>query len=201
MRRRLGLALVVLLACGMLYLLYDQDSGAIELAKVNDESEPDVYGQNVSFNQLHADGSLHYRLRAKVIRQFNSEELTRMTSPELKLLNQQQPPWDIASNLGYIRKRLAPNGSTEEVVFLREDVELIQTRSDQGVITISSDSFYIYPDRQYAETDQDVMIDTAVGRTKAAGLNADLVTGLLKLSSNSNQRVHTIVLPEQFKNP
>jgi lipopolysaccharide export system protein LptC len=201
MLRRLGLALVVVLACGMLYLLRDQEPGAPETTTTNNEQEPDVYGQNVSFNQLHADGTLHYRLRATSIRQFNSEELTRMTSPELKLLNPQEPPWDIASKLGYIRTRLSPNGDAEEVVFLREEVELIQTRADQGVVTLSSESFYIYPDRQYAETDQDVIIDTAVGRTKAAGLKADLETGVIRLSSNSNQRVHTIVLPEQFKNP
>ena len=200
MLRRLGLALVILTAAGMLYSLREPDLQPREILTANNENEPDVYGENVTFNQLNADGTLHYHLRAQAIRQFSSEELTRMTSPELKLLNPQEPPWDIASNLGYIRKRLAPNGQAEEVVFLREDVEMVQTRADLSVVTLSSESFYIYPDRQYAETDQDVMIDTAVGRTKAAGLKADLETGLLKLSSNSNQRVHTIVLPEQFKN-
>jgi len=200
MLRRLGLALIILTAAGMLYSLREPDLQPREILTANNENEPDVYGENVTFNQLHADGTLHYHLRAQAIRQFSSEELTRMTSPELKLLSPQEPPWDIASNLGYIRKRLAPNGQAEEVVFLREEVEMIQTRADQSVVTLSSESFYIYPDRQYAETDQDVMIDTAVGRTKAAGLKADLETGLLKLSSNSNQRVHTIVLPEQFKN-
>ena len=62
-----------------------------------------------------------------------------------------------------------------------------------------SPSIVLYPDRQYAETDQDVMIDTAVGRTQAAGMKGELQRGLLNLYSKPEQRVHTIVLPNQFK--
>ena len=43
------------------------------------------------------------------------------------------------------------------------------------------------------------MIDTEVGRTKAAGMRANLESGVLSLISAQHQRVHTIVLPEQFK--
>ena len=60
-------------------------------------------------------------------------------------------------------------------------------------------ALYLYPDRQYAETDQDVIIDTDVGRTKAVGLQGDLQQGLLNLFSSADQRVHTIVLLGQFK--
>jgi len=43
------------------------------------------------------------------------------------------------------------------------------------------------------------MIDTNAGRTMAVGLTADLAAGLLELSSNETQRVHTTVLPSQFR--
>jgi hypothetical protein len=43
------------------------------------------------------------------------------------------------------------------------------------------------------------MIDTNAGRTRAIGLTADLDAGLLKLSSDRKERVHTIVLPGQFR--
>ena len=57
----------------------------------------------------------------------------------------------------------------------------------------------IYPDREYAETDQNVMITTHAGRTKAVGLQGSLDKGLLKMFSSDEQRVHTIILPHQFK--
>jgi len=163
-------------------------------------NDPDIYAQNVVFNQLAEDGSLHYRLSANNIRQFNDDQLTELIAPDLHLTNPQQPPWDITADRGYIRKRPRADGTPEDVVFLRDSVELIQMHDAQRPTTLRSEAFYIYPNSQYAQTDQNVMIDTVVGRTHAAGLAADLRTGLLKLSSSDSQKVHTIVLPEQFKN-
>jgi LPS export ABC transporter protein LptC len=163
------------------------------------ESEPDIYAQEVQYTQLRADGSLQYQLEAGAIRQFQDDNLTSMTSPRLTLLNPDQAPWDIRSNHGYIRGATGVEQDNQEVVYLREEVIVEQNNIQQGLITMRSEAMYFYPDRQYAETDQGVMIDTEVGRTRAASMQAFLETGLLSLSSNETQRVHTIVLPEQFK--
>ena len=200
MLRWLGFAAAATLAAALLYQLIGTDAPQEPRSDEIIVNEPDVYGADISFNQLLPDGSLHYSLQAQAIRQFNSEDLTRLAQPQLHLLNKLQPPWDIASSHGYIRKRLDSDGNPEEVVYLRKDVKLIQNHPVNGQVTLRSEAFYIYPDRQYAETDLDVMIDTDVGRTHAAGMKADLQSGLLTLSSNNAQRVHTIVLPEQFKN-
>ncbi len=188
---------------------------------------PDIEGSAVQFRQLRPDGTLHYLLDAQSIRQFNDEQLTRMVTPFLKLLSLDQPPWDVRAEHGYIRKVDSPvPGTREDVVFLREKVELKQKHPKNGLVTLRSKSFYVYPARQYAETFQGVIIDTQVGRTRAAGMSADLAGGLLKLTSSpkpgslsdeagleagnpddgrepgrrdTKQRVHTIVLPEQFK--
>ena len=196
---------ILLLGGGVLIvaaIVWLWDSGESEPADINDTSvdtEPDVFAQDVEFHQLQPDGTLHYRLRATNIRQYDLDQLTRMSQPQLHLVSETQPPWDVASRHGYIRQRSGPTGEIEDVVYLREEVELVQVHPENGLVTLRSESFYIYPDRQFAETDQDVIIDTEVGRTKAAGLRADLTSGVLTLSSAETQRVHTIVLPEQFK--
>ena len=177
---------------------------------------PDVEANDVTLRQLRPDGSLHYSLQAESIRQFTDDELTRMIVPYLQLFNPEQPPWDVRAKHGYIRKT---TGTNEDVVFLRETVVLHQDHPENGLITMRSEAFYVYPGRQYAETDQGVIIDTQVGRTRAAGLKANLDSGLLLLTSattstasanaqenrdtatQGKHRVHTIVLPEQFKNP
>jgi len=200
MWRYLGWATGALVAAFVVYQLIGRDAPAPDEQEAVMRNEPDIYAEDVLFNQLRGDGSLHYRLQAEVIRQFNRDQLTRLTEPDLHLLNPEQPPWDIGARHGYIRKRPGPDGNPEEVVYLREAVELVQQHPQNGQITLRSESFYIYPNRQFAETDQNVMIDTEVGRTQAAGMTANLQTGLLNLTSNSGQRVHTIVLPEQFKN-
>ena len=64
---------------------------------------------------------------------------------------------------------------------------------------VKSDSFKLYPQEQFAQTDEDVMIDTEVGRTQAAGMHVDLDSGVITLKSDPQQRIHTIILPEQFQ--
>ena len=91
-------------------------------------------------------------------------------------------------------------GIMQDVVYLNDDVHMVQSHPENGLVIMRTEAISIYPDRQYAETDQNVMIDTDVGRTQAAGMSADLETGVVSLTSDSQQRVHTIVLPEQFKN-
>jgi lipopolysaccharide export system protein LptC len=66
-------------------------------------------------------------------------------------------------------------------------------------VKLTTDALYVYPDRRYAETDRPVMIDTNSGRTTAVGLKGDLSRGLLQLFSAADAKVHTIVLPDQFK--
>jgi lipopolysaccharide export system protein LptC len=129
-----------------------------------------------------------------------------------------EKPWIIQSQHGYIRQRLetapfAPaserkasslaNGNSvnmgREIVFLREDVKLSREDSKGIAMALKTQTLYIYPHRQFAETDQPVMIDSRVGRTKAAGFTGNLKTGILKLTSSNSQRVHTIVLPHQIQ--
>ena len=143
---------------------------------------------------------MKYRLRSEEIEHFEAERRTRLEQPSLVLHSEDQPPWHINSNVGYLRYTEPSDGTTaEEIVLLRDDVVMRQRRTDSGLLTIKSDSFDVYPERRHIETVDDVMIDSDVGRTVAHGLNGNLDAGLLALSSNEHQRVHTIVLPDQVQ--
>ena len=192
------LILTVLTGLGITYFQVTKEDPAQETTSDTtvEVNTPDIFGREVQFNQLREDGSLHYRLKADSIRQFLDENLTRMEVPEVHLRNPDQPPWDIYAQEGFIRKL---EQSAQDVVFLRSAVRMVQDHPVNGQITLRSESFYLYPDRQYAQTEDDVIIDTEVGRTTAAGMSANLDTGVLTLTSSTTQRIHTIVLPEQFK--
>ena len=197
---RLVLLLTGLAAVIALYFARQPDTGVDDTPDSTEvDAGPDIYASGVTFDQLRPDGRLHYRLNASEISQYNADNLTRMSEPLLHLLNPGQQPWDIEARRGYLRKQAASEGTDEDVVFLRESVTMTQLHPTNGRITLRGEAFYIYPDRQYAESSQSVMIDTEVGRTRAAGLRADLASGVLSLKSSDEQRVHTIVLPEQFK--
>ena len=171
-------------------------------AESSDNTEPnhaDVYGETINFTQLKPDGRVHYKLQAQTITQYEDDQLSYLEEPRLHLTSADAAPWDIQAKLGKIEQRGTADGQLEDVVFLTEDVVMVQSDPNNGLTTLRSAAFQIYPDREFAETDQNVMIDTQVGRTMAGGMQTDMATGLLILRSSPTQRVHTIILPEQFK--
>jgi lipopolysaccharide export system protein LptC len=199
------LVLVMLgVAATIALLLHDiDDDDRDELAAPIGSGEPDLYMHDAVISQFQDDGSLRYDLKSKQIRHFQSHELTQLEAPDLHMRQTENPPWTARADYGEIRLEPAadqspPEAQRHEVVHLRHHVHLEQTRGER-FISLTSDELYVYPERQYAETDQAVMIDSNAGRTKAVGLSADLNRSVLNLQSDENQRVHTIVLPHQFK--
>ncbi len=161
--------------------------------------EPDLYLEQAQISQYGEPGRLKYELLASRIRHFEADAITRLTLPDLTLYNSRNLPWQSTAGQGFIRQEIGPSGQPEELVFLREDVLLRQRDTDGRFLRLRTEHLYVYPDRQYAQTDQSVTIDTDVGRTKAAGMTADLAAGRISLSADAKQRVQTIVLKDQFK--
>lgn len=159
---------------------------------------PDLYMQVATVTQFDDDGSVRYRLAADEIRHFEAEDTTRLQKPLLTVHRTEGGAWRAQSNQGEIHYRSVAPARQEEIVSLRDAVVLERAEAE-GRLRLTTESLYVYPERRFAETDQAVMIETIAGRTSAAGLVGDLNTGVLKLSSDGSQRVHTIVLPRQFK--
>lgn len=196
-----GLAAAALLAAGALALAFHLAPwrSALPLGPLPPPlaGEPDLYMQDATITQLQSDGSIRYRLRAREIRHFEDGRGTQLAAPDLDLRNGPNPPWQLRSRRGELRRDAGE--SEQEVVHLREDVVLRQTAPEGEGTKIRTQVLDIYPQRRYAETDQDVIIETDLGRTVAGGLRADLEGGFLKLLSDADAPVHTIVLPQQFQ--
>ncbi|MEM6710384.1 MAG: LPS export ABC transporter periplasmic protein LptC [Pseudomonadota bacterium] len=194
-------AFAVVLA-GLVWWLTNGSSRAAVVEAVPDEliGEPDLYIENGHISQYDQNGILDYELLAAEIRHFARDTLTRLTRPTLKLHGQTDaPPWNAKARTGFVDQAKRPDGSKEERVYLNRDVELAQRFTDGRYTRLRGDDLYLYPEREYAYTEQGVTIDTDVGRTKAAKLYGFLDQGLINLRANANQRVTTIVLRDQFK--
>lgn len=189
----------ILLAIALGWMLYEGPS-AVGPTQLPEEiaDEPDLYMEGAKITQFETDGSLKYRLDADRIRHFASDQLTRMTEPHMQIHTPDQPPWLVTSRRGTMRIQ-AVGETVSEVVFLRDDVVMTQHFPDGRFMEIRAPSMYVYPDEQFAETHQTVMIDTASGRSLAAGLRANLALSKLQLRSGPDQRVDTLIMPDQMK--
>ena len=170
--------------------------------------EPDLFIEDGVISQYREDGSLHFRLRSSRITHFERgrdghDGIAQLTRPSLELHDSERPgterlgpsgssPWHIRAAAGELRTVAAAAGS-EEQVNLRGEVVLRQDRGSDGFTEVRSTLLTLYPKRQFAQTDQPVMITSEVGRASAAGLEANLQSGQMKLLSSASQRVAIVV--------
>jgi len=179
---------------------YFQPMSAIDDRRpsVSETAGPDLTIDGAVITSFRSTGELRYRLLSPKIENFQPYDRTYLREPDLIISRDPDPPWRITANRGIVRNA-SNRDSAEEEVLLEEDVEMEQHFPDGRSYVLVTPSITVYPDRQYAETNQDVMITTHAGRTRAVGLEGNLDLGLLKLFSNDEQRVHTVILVDQFK--
>lgn len=161
--------------------------------------QPDLYMLDAQITQYTDSGELKYVLESEHVRHFETAGMTRLSDPVLLLQGDAQAPWKVEAKQGFIRREPSPGGSIEEVVYLREDVSLVQQLPDGRFLKLKSPTLYVYPDRQFAQTNDSVMIDTDGGRTTGTGLAVNMADATLKVASEPPSRVQTIILIDQFK--
>jgi LPS export ABC transporter protein LptC len=167
------------------------------------QSEPDLRLGNATITEFSATGEIRYQLDAEAMARYEDHDETLLGAPSLQIEPEEpgSSPWNVVSLDGAIRQIQNPDGSQEPLVLLRRSVVLKQLDAITGhpLLTIRSEMMDLYPDRQFASSPTDVMIDSDVGRTQASSMEGNLESGKLLLSSEPQEPVHTIVLPNQFK--
>jgi lipopolysaccharide export system protein LptC len=172
------------------WILDDSQSPELEAA----QNDPDLYMLNASINQFSTEGVLTHTLSAARFTHFPLTDLTTLKSPRIELGSENTAnPWRIAASEGRL---LSASLYREEIVELWNNVLANQSSDSREFVQIQTNSLTVYPEREYAETDEKVYIDNQTGRTTAAGMKAFLDTGKFQFFSDGEERVITIFLPE-----
>ena len=183
--------LVILVALGTNLIVDDKEAADddVELQR----NDPDLYMLDAKITKFDQDGQVQHKILADRFTHFPLTDLTVLEDPVIKLFaDENKQPWDIESRNG----RLLPESAyREQVVELWEQVVATQHRENGRFINIQTNSLTVYPDRDYAETDQKVFIDDDTGRTTAAGMQAFFESGRFIFYSGPGERVKTIFLP------
>lgn len=188
--------LAVFVAAGAFVLVRVAGPGSA-MTEAETPGAPDVRMEGAQLRQFDGDGRLRYTLLSNDIRFFQNEGRAELTAPDLTLFDQDRTAWQARAASGTLLG-LRPGDDREDEVQLRDDV-LLQPLEGLERIRLTTSALTLYPERQYAATDQAVIIDSEVGRTTAARLEGDLQGGLLKLFNSAERPVQTILLPGQFK--
>jgi lipopolysaccharide export system protein LptC len=163
------------------------------------QNDPDMYMLNATITQFDDSGGLQHTINADRFTHFPLTDVTSLKFPNLKLFpDKDNEPWDIKAKNGRL---LSQSVYREEVVELWDDVVAVQQKASGRFINIQTQSLTVYPEREYAETDQKVFIDGNSGRTSAAGMKAFFQQGRFIFYSKPTERVNTVFLPEFKEQP
>lgn len=142
-----------------------------------DENAIDYYATNAHSVQFLPDGKLQYEMTADKVEHLKASEITLLTKPDLQLYRGTTYPWHVQSDKGEVN----PDGSEVELI---DSVRVARTDEKNRTTIITTTRMTVFPQKQYAQTEQAVKIDGAGGVTTGKGMKAYLKDGRMDLLSN-----------------
>ena len=189
-----------LLICLILFVTFSTNylldtSEYDDKTEVMAQNDPDFYMVNPDIVQFDATGKQQHLISADHLNHYPLTDMTTLRTPNLTLYAEktEQPPWDISAKHGRI---LPESQLRDQIVELWDDVLAVRTNQNNSFIHIQTKALTVFPDRDYAETDQQVHIDSHTGNTVAGGMMAYFEENKFIFLSSGRQRVHTTLLPQ-----
>lgn len=171
------LTLAALLVAAVGYWNLDPDALAERPDRSGAANAIDFYVVGARTVQYQADGKLHYELATARIEHVKASDMTLLTSPDLLLYRGSELPWHVRSERGEV----APQGKEVELI---DQVRVERTDAKGRPTILSTSRLTVFPEKEYAQTQQAVRIDAANGVTTAQGMKAYLNDGRMLLLSN-----------------
>ena len=161
-RQGVATILLGLLAAVAWWLLESQPEQAE--VPVTRSRAPDYLASDIDAVQTGEDGRPSRRLVAREMRQYVDEDLVELDLPRLTVMQVDSPPWNAES----LRGLLLSGG---EEVRLLDDVRLHRRAAPgrRGVL-LTTDALTIWPEREYAQGDRPVRIDSDLDWVTGEGI-------------------------------
>ncbi|WP_095144992.1 MULTISPECIES: LPS export ABC transporter periplasmic protein LptC [unclassified Pseudomonas] len=144
---------------------------------VVNESEIDFYATNAHSVQYLPDGKLQYEMTSDKVEHVKASDVTLVTKPDLQLYRGTEFPWHVQSERGEVN----PGGTEVELI---DSVRIARTDEKDRAMIITSSRMTVFPQQQYAQTQQAVRIDGAGGVSTGTGMKAYLKESRIHLLSN-----------------
>lgn len=171
------LAFVTLLVAALGYWNLNPDGFDQPPRTVEADNAIDFYATNTYTVQYQADGKLHYELTADKVEHIKASDITLMSAPNMNLFRGTELPWKIRSE----RSEVSPGGTEIELI---EHVRVERTDAKGRPTILTTSRLTVFPEKEYAQTQQAVRIVAANGVTTAKGMKAYMNDGRMLLLSN-----------------
>ncbi|WP_374440057.1 LPS export ABC transporter periplasmic protein LptC [Pseudomonas panipatensis] len=138
----------------------------------------DFYALSAHSIQYRVDGTLGYEMTADRLEHMKATDITNVTTPDLYFFRAGDTlPWHVQS----VRAEVAPQGKQVELI---DDVRVQRTDAQNRNLLLNTTRLTVFPDQDYAQTEQPVKITEPNGVTTAVGMKAYLKDSRMLLLSN-----------------
>ncbi|ROM87066.1 LPS export ABC transporter periplasmic protein LptC [Pseudomonas brassicacearum] len=141
------------------------------------EEKIDWYATSTHTLQYLPDGKVQYEMTADKVDHVKATDITLVTTPDLNMFRGTEFPWHVQS------KRAEVNSGGTEVELI-DSVRVARTDEKNRTTIITSTRMTVFPQQQYAQTEQPVRIDGAGGVSTGTGMKAYLKESRIHLLSN-----------------
>ena len=170
----IGLAIVLGLSVGYFNI---RPASFDSQLRISDPSQPDFYMENARILMLNAEGTPAYQLTSERATHQREDSSTLLTKPELLFYREgEAQPWLLEADRGVVT-------TGGDRVDLEQNVLLQQQDPNRATTQLTTQALTLFPQRDYAETAQDVRIEAAGSVTTATGMKVFLNDGRLELLS------------------
>ncbi|GFM53162.1 lipopolysaccharide export system protein LptC [Pseudomonas cichorii] len=176
-RTFLTFGVLALLLAAVGYWNISPESFMDQPVATTDDTAIDYYAINAHSVQYLPDGKMQYDMTANKVEHVKATDITLLTKPDLHMYRGTLFPWHVQSERGEV----SPGGTEVELI---DSVRVARTDEKQRTTIITSSRMTVFPQKQYAQTEQVVRIDAAGGVTTAKGMKAYLNDGRMDLLSN-----------------
>ncbi|CRM53404.1 LPS export ABC transporter periplasmic protein LptC [Pseudomonas sp. 2822-15] len=142
-----------------------------------DEGLIDNFATNAYTVQFTLEGKVQYEMTAEKVEHVKASEVSLLTNPDLNLFRGTDFPWHVTSKRGEVNA----DGTQVELI---DSVRVARTDEQKRDTIITSSRMTVFPQQQYAQTEQDVRIDGAGGVSTGKGMKAYLKESRIHLLSN-----------------
>lgn len=142
-----------------------------------DDTAIDFYATNAHTVQYLPDGGVQYELTSDKVEHLKATDVSWLTNPDMFMYRGTAFPW-------HVQSKQAEVSSGGDQVELIDNVRVARTDERNRTTIITSSRMTVFPQKQYAQTEQAVRIDGAGGVTTAKGMKAYLNDSKINLLSN-----------------
>lgn len=177
LRLRLILATLAALLAAVGYWNIRPETFSAENPKDASSNDIDFYVIKAKSTQFQLDGKLANSMTSDKLEHLKSTDITLLSNPDLLLYRGTELPWHVQS----LRAEVAPQGSQVELI---DSVRIARTDAKGRPTILTTSRLTVFPDKEYAQTEQAVRIEAANGVTTAQGMKTYLNDGRMLLLSN-----------------